>query len=86
MSIAEEKQQEEMDQMKKVDAGVKTMEDFTSPEELYQELIASVTKYENQENRTSSILFALPLSWQIWSWIKRLLWRGCCMMWWKTLS
>ena len=45
MSIAEEKQQEEMDQMKKVDAGVKTMEDFTSPEELYQELIASVTKY-----------------------------------------
>ena len=29
----------------KIDGAVKTMEDFTSPEQLYQELIASVKKY-----------------------------------------
>ena len=29
----------------KIDGAVKTMEDFTSPEQLYQELIASVRKY-----------------------------------------
>lgn len=29
----------------KIDGTVKTMEDFTSPEQLYQELIASVRKY-----------------------------------------
>ena len=28
-----------------VDANVKTMEDFTSPEQLYEELITSVKKY-----------------------------------------
>ena len=50
MSIAEEKKQEEMDQIKKVDASVKTMEDFTSPEELYQELISSVTKYHPSDD------------------------------------
>ena len=32
-------------EIKKADANVKTMEDFTSPEILYDELIASVTKY-----------------------------------------
>lgn len=32
-------------EIKKADANVKTMEDFTSPEILYDELIASVKKY-----------------------------------------
>ena len=50
MSIAEEKKQKEMDQIKKVDASVKTMEDFTSPDELYQELIGSVTKYHPSDD------------------------------------
>lgn len=45
MPIAEEKKQEKIDEIKKADASVKTMEDFTSPEVLYNELIASVKKY-----------------------------------------
>lgn len=36
---------EEIEKIKKADASVKTMEDFTSPEVLYQELITSVRKY-----------------------------------------
>lgn len=36
---------EEIEKIKKADANVKTMEDFTSPEILYQELINSVRKY-----------------------------------------
>lgn len=36
---------EEIEKIKKADASVKTMEDFTSPEVLYQELITSVQKY-----------------------------------------
>ena len=36
---------EEIEKIKKADANVKTMEDFTSPEVLYQELITSVRKY-----------------------------------------
>lgn len=36
---------EEIEKIKKADASVKTMEDFTSPEELYKELIDSVRKY-----------------------------------------
>lgn len=36
---------EEIEKIKKADANVKTMEDFTSPEVLYQELINSVRKY-----------------------------------------
>lgn len=35
----------ELDKIKKADANVKTMEDFTSPEILYEELIKSVKKY-----------------------------------------
>ena len=45
MPIAEEKKQEKIDEIRKADASVKTMEDFTSPEVLYHELIASVKKY-----------------------------------------
>ena len=36
---------EEIEKIKKADASVKTMEDFTSPEVLYKELISSVRKY-----------------------------------------
>ena len=32
--------QEKIDEIKRADANVKTMEDFTSPDKLYQELIA----------------------------------------------
>ena len=45
MPIAEEKKREKIDEIKKADASVKTMEDFTSPDVLYDELIASVKKY-----------------------------------------
>ena len=45
MPIAEEKKREKIDEIKKADASVKAMEDFTSPEVLYSELIASVKKY-----------------------------------------
>ena len=34
-----------LESVKKADAAVKSMHDFTSPEELYQELITSVRKY-----------------------------------------
>ena len=36
---------EKLESVKKADAAVKSMHDFTSPEELYKELIASVKKY-----------------------------------------
>jgi len=36
---------EKLEAVKKADAAVKSMSDFTSPEELYQELISSVKKY-----------------------------------------
>ncbi|MCD7842911.1 MAG: HD domain-containing protein, partial [Lachnospiraceae bacterium] len=38
------------DQIKKVDASVKKMEDFTDPEALYHELIASVRKYHPSDD------------------------------------
>ena len=38
-------EQKKRESVRKADASVKAMEDFTSPEELYQELIASVKKY-----------------------------------------
>ena len=37
--------EEEIAKIKKADASVKTMEDFTSPSVLYEELISSVKKY-----------------------------------------
>ena len=40
------REQEELNkEVEALDAGVKTMDDFTSPEQLYDELIASVRKY-----------------------------------------
>lgn len=38
-------EQEKLESVKRADAAVKSMHDFTSPEELYQELIKSVRKY-----------------------------------------
>lgn len=34
--------QEEIEEIRQADASVKKMEDFTSPDKLYQELIASI--------------------------------------------
>ena len=39
------KEREKLESVRKADAAVKTMQDFTSPEVLYQELITSVRKY-----------------------------------------
>ena len=36
---------EKLESVKKADAAVKSMHDFTSPEVLYNELIASIKKY-----------------------------------------
>jgi len=41
----DEKSKSKVEEVKKADASVKTMADFTSPEVLYNELIASVRKY-----------------------------------------
>ena len=42
--------QDKIEEIKKADASVKLMEDFTSPEELYQELIKSVRKYHPSDD------------------------------------
>ena len=42
--------QQRLDEIKKADASVKTMEDFTSPDILYQELITSVKKYHPSDD------------------------------------
>ena len=42
--------QERIDEIKRADASVKTMEDFTSPDVLYQELITSVRKYHPSDD------------------------------------
>ena len=39
--------QEEIEEIRQADASVKKMEDFTSPDKLYQELIASIRKYQS---------------------------------------
>lgn len=43
--VSLEVEKEKLESVKKADAAVKSMSDFTSPEVLYQELIASVKKY-----------------------------------------
>ena len=45
MAVDTRTKQERIEEIKKADANVKTMEDFTSPDVLYQELIDSVKKY-----------------------------------------
>lgn len=44
-NIAMQTENEKLESVKRADAAVKSMHDFTSPEVLYQELIASVRKY-----------------------------------------
>ena len=44
-NIEIQKEEEKRESVRKADAAVKTMHDFTSPEVLYQELIKSVKKY-----------------------------------------
>ena len=43
--VVSEKDKAALEQIRKEDAGVKTMDDFTSPEALYRELINTVNKY-----------------------------------------
>ena len=77
---------EKLESVKKADAAVKSMHDFTSPEVLYNELIASIKKYhpstrlqgkptrirrESPGNPTLFILYVLPLFWRIWNWTRR---------------
>lgn len=50
MSVDTRTKQERIEEIKKVDANVKTMEDFTSPDVLYQELIDSVRKYHPSDD------------------------------------
>lgn len=45
MTEQEQRLLRQLESVKRADAAVKSMNDFTSPEELYQELIASVKKY-----------------------------------------
>ena len=42
--------QEKIDEIKRADANVKTMDDFTSPDKLYQELIAGIRKYHPSDD------------------------------------
>ena len=44
-NIEIQKEEEKRESVRKADAAVKSMHDFTSPEVLYQELIKSVKKY-----------------------------------------
>ena len=73
---------EKLESVKKADAAVKSMHDFTSPEVLYNELIASIKKYhpstkptrirrESPGNPTLFILYVLPLFWRIWNWTRK---------------
>ena len=50
MSIDTRTKQERIEEIKKADANVKAMEDFTSPDVLYQELISSVKKYHPSDD------------------------------------
>ncbi len=49
---SEKLESEKLESLKKADAAVKSMEDFTSPEKLYQELISSVRKYHPSDDIT----------------------------------
>lgn len=50
MPIETKTKQQRLDEIKRADANVKAMEDFTSPDVLYQELIASVRKYHPSDD------------------------------------
>ena len=50
MPMETKTKEQRIDEIKKADASVKTMEDFTSPDILYQELITSVRKYHPSDD------------------------------------
>ncbi len=50
MAMDTRTKQERIEEIKRADASVKTMEDFTSPDILYQELITSVRKYHPSDD------------------------------------
>ena len=91
------KEREKLESVRKADAAVKTMQDFTSPEVLYQELITSVRKYhpstditmiqkarkENPGNHISFTHFAWQSFLQIWNWIRKQSLQVFFMMQWK---
>ena len=75
-------EKEKLESVKRADAAVKSMNDFTSPEVLYDELISSVKKYhpstdisrirrESQESRISFIHCALRSSLLISNWTRK---------------
>ena len=70
-------EKEKLESVKRADAAVKSMNDFTSPEVLYDELISSVKKYhirirsESQESRISYIRCALRSSLPISNWTRK---------------
>ena len=50
MAVEARTKQDKIEEIRKADASVKLMEDFTSPEVLYQELIKSVSKYHPSDD------------------------------------
>ena len=50
MAVEARTKQDKIEEIRKADASVKLMEDFTSPEVLYQELIKSVRKYHPSDD------------------------------------
>ena len=64
-------EKEKLESVKRADAAVKTMHDFTSPEVLYKELKLMKDRRESLESHISFILCVLPSFWQIWNLTKK---------------
>ena len=68
-------EQEKLESVKKADAAVKTMQDFTSPEVLRRHIRLQVKlmkdRRESPESHISFILCVLPSFWQIWNLTKK---------------
>ena len=62
IEIQKEEEKEKMESVRKADAAVKSMHDFTSPEVLYQELIKSVKKYHPS---TDISMIERPIKWLV---------------------
>lgn len=45
--------------------------------------------HKGQVRKSGRLISFIPCAWRLflrnWNWIKRPLWQGFCMMWWKTL-
>ena len=70
-NIEIQKEEEKRESVRKADAAVKSMHDFTSPEVLYQELRHIRIRNVNPVNLISFILSVLQSSLRILSWIRR---------------